>query len=410
MIALDDRRRERYELVVAAHRLVLGVLPFRPAESRNALDAFVAAASACTLPRPDVEAVLIETLVILNPHTGGRLPSLVDRFLAGRNTMEHPLDRFQTAVHDVIRYRGVGDGDVQRAIAIVHARFAESDLTAAKIAAELSLSAHELSRRFAAATDVSCTQYLRDVRLDAAATRLATTGARVKEIWAGVGFNDGSNFDHWFIERFGVSPREHRARALRSATVTGPADGRLADFSDAVVEKATRSTLLIVDDDLGTRDTLSRVLAPKGFVIQVAASGKEGLACIARAMPDVALLDFHLGDMDGLECLREIRRRRADLRPPAVIFSGDWEIDEHAREIRTLGGCILSKLCDLEQLERTIESMRLLGETLRPMHQAVTPAAVNTPSSQRPARRRARPRRTRPQKAPKRTTSRSREK
>lgn len=367
MIALDERRRERYELVVAAHRFVLAVLPFRHAESRTALDAFVAAASACTLPRPDVEAVLIETLVILNPHTGGRLPSLADRYLAGRNTVEQPLDRFRTAVHDVIRYRGIGDDDVQRAIAIIEARFAESDLTAVKVAAVLGLSAHELSRRFAAATGLSCTQYLRDVRLDDAATRLATTGARIKEIWAGVGFNDGSNFDHQFTERFEVSPREYRARALRSAILTGPADAPTSAVSATVVPKGIRHSLLIIDDDPGTRETLSRVLAPRGVETQVAASGAEGLACIARAAPDVALIDFHLGDMDGVECLREIRRRHPGPRPPAIIFSGDWEIDEHTAEIRALGACVLSKLCDVDQLARVIESMTMLRDTLHPM-------------------------------------------
>jgi AraC-like DNA-binding protein/ActR/RegA family two-component response regulator len=366
MIAIDGRRRERYELVVAAHRFVLTVLPFRHAESQNALDAFVASASACALARPDVEAVLIETLVILDPHTGCRLPSLVDRYLAVRNTMEPTLERFRAAVHDVIRYRGVGDGDMQRAIAIIEARFAQSDLTAAKIATELSLSAHEFSWRFTASTGTSCTAYLRNVRLDRAATRLPQTDARIKEIWAGVGFNDGSNFDHQFIERFGVSPREYRKRALRSAAVTGLADGRPAAFSATVVPKGTRRTLLIIDDDPGTRDTLSRVLPPRSFEIQVAASGAEGLAGLARATPDVALIDFHLGDMDGVECLREIRHRCADLRPPAIIFSGDWEIDEHAAEIRTLGGCVLSKLCDVDQLARVIESVSLLGDTFSP--------------------------------------------
>ncbi len=70
---------------------------------------------------------------------------------------------------------------------------------------------------------------------------------------------------------------------------------------------ATRS-VLVVDDEANIRDLVSQYLRREGFDVVQAGSGEEALAAIARAMPDLVILDVRLPGIDGFETLREIRR------------------------------------------------------------------------------------------------------
>jgi AraC-like DNA-binding protein len=117
------------------------------------------------------------------------------------------LARFRECVEDLIAYRGIDNRDVQRAVAIVEDRYTDPRLTQAAVADEVGLLPDELSMRFRRHMSLTFTEYLREVRLDRAATLLATTERRITEIWAEVGYNDASNFDHQFKARFGA----HRA-------------------------------------------------------------------------------------------------------------------------------------------------------------------------------------------------------
>lgn len=92
------------------------------------------------------------------------------------------------------------------------------------------------------------------------------------------------------------------------------------DSSDAVASERGVG-LVVVDDHAAVRRGLSALLdAEEGLcVLAAAASAREGLAAIERLRPDVAILDFHLPEEDGLStCLRTHRLAR---RPRVLIFS-----------------------------------------------------------------------------------------
>ena len=58
---------------------------------------------------------------------------------------------------------------------------------------------------------------------------------------------------------------------------------------------------------------VQRTWATHEFRVETAATGRDGLASYHRIGPDLALLDFGLPDMDGLDVLRSIRRRASML-------------------------------------------------------------------------------------------------
>ena len=65
--------------------------------------------------------------------------------------------------------------------------------------------------------------------------------------------------------------------------------------------------LLIVEDNEMNRDMLSRRLKRKGYDIEVAVDGQQGVDMAASMMPDVVLMDMSLPVKDGWTATRELK-------------------------------------------------------------------------------------------------------
>lgn len=65
---------------------------------------------------------------------------------------------------------------------------------------------------------------------------------------------------------------------------------------------------LVVDDSRAMRMILARVLRQSGFEVLEAGDGQEALAVLAaNALPDVALVDWNMPVMNGLELVQALR-------------------------------------------------------------------------------------------------------
>lgn len=84
-------------------------------------------------------------------------------------------------------------------------------------------------------------------------------------------------------------------------------------------------TVLIVDDDEGTRALVRASLELEGFDVREAASGPEGLSVLEQDPPDLILLDVMMPQMDGWEMLRRVQEQHGGA-IPVVMFSG--QVDE----------------------------------------------------------------------------------
>jgi len=65
--------------------------------------------------------------------------------------------------------------------------------------------------------------------------------------------------------------------------------------------------ILIVEDNEMNRDMLSRRLSRKGFDVEVAVDGQQGVDMAASLMPDVVLMDMSLPVMDGWAATKTLR-------------------------------------------------------------------------------------------------------
>ncbi|MGH7276569.1 MAG: response regulator [Candidatus Rokuibacteriota bacterium] len=74
-----------------------------------------------------------------------------------------------------------------------------------------------------------------------------------------------------------------------------------------IAPPTTRGRILVVDDELGPRESLRMLLKP-AYQIQTAENGRAGLEQLERFRPDVVIMDIKMPEMDGLELLRRVKR------------------------------------------------------------------------------------------------------
>ena len=66
--------------------------------------------------------------------------------------------------------------------------------------------------------------------------------------------------------------------------------------------------LLLVDDEVGYLDVLSKRLTRRGYKVTTASSGAEAIRAARRWDFDVAVVDLKMEDMDGIEVLKTLKR------------------------------------------------------------------------------------------------------
>ncbi|WEV77572.1 response regulator transcription factor [Janibacter cremeus] len=90
---------------------------------------------------------------------------------------------------------------------------------------------------------------------------------------------------------------------------------------------ATPIRVLLVDDDPLVRSGLRYMLeaSPDLLVVADVGSGEEAVPAIHAHRPDVVLLDYRMGELDGISTTREIRRLDPS---PKVVLLTTWDLDD----------------------------------------------------------------------------------
>ena len=78
-----------------------------------------------------------------------------------------------------------------------------------------------------------------------------------------------------------------------------------------MVEREPVRSVLIVDDEVGTRESLKMILK-NDYEVFLAKDAEEAFLQIKEHSPDVILLDIILPDMDGLKVLEKIKQNEPE--------------------------------------------------------------------------------------------------
>ena len=79
-----------------------------------------------------------------------------------------------------------------------------------------------------------------------------------------------------------------------------------ADLTESTTD-ARPFSILVTDDDAGSRDTIAGVLADRGFRTRVAACGEEAIEIVRFDTIHLVVFDLHMPRMTGLEALQQVR-------------------------------------------------------------------------------------------------------
>lgn len=113
--------------------------------------------------------------------------------------------------------------------------------------------------------------------------------------------------------------------------------------------------VLIVEDNEMNRDMLARRLQRKGYEVDCAADGPEGIAMAGSLQPDIILMDVALGEMDGWEATTAIRSDPAIGHIPIIALTAHALESDRLKSIEV--GCVdfETKPVALQQLLEKIE-------------------------------------------------------
>jgi len=96
----------------------------------------------------------------------------------------------------------------------------------------------------------------------------------------------------------------------------------------------TAKRVLLVEDDRFLRRACEASLRQRGFTVQTAADGEEGLRLARTEAPDIILLDLLMPKLSGLDVLRALKADAATRGLPVLVLSNSsrqQDIDEITR-------------------------------------------------------------------------------
>ncbi|PYT99555.1 MAG: DNA-binding response regulator [Acidobacteria bacterium] len=128
----------------------------------------------------------------------------------------------------------------------------------------------------------------------------------------------------------------------------------------------SKGSILVVDDESEIREGLEILLKGEGYGVASADTGESGLAKLEEHPFDLLLLDVSLPDRNGLDMLKEIRRRDPNL--SVVLITAYGSIDMARAAFKNGAMDYITKPWSndelLAQVAQAVESRRLRDENL----------------------------------------------
>ena len=120
-------------------------------------------------------------------------------------------------------------------------------------------------------------------------------------------------------------------------------------------------TVLVVDDEAGIRRAVGAELEDQGYEVVMAASGSEALLRFAETEVDLVVTDLKMEGVDGLDVLREVKRRRPEAE--VLMMTAYGSVESAVRAMKLGAYHYIEKPFDNDELlnlvHRALEQRRL---------------------------------------------------
>jgi DNA-binding NtrC family response regulator len=119
-------------------------------------------------------------------------------------------------------------------------------------------------------------------------------------------------------------------------------------------EVKTKGRILIVDDELVVRDSLSKWFTSEGYTARPTAGGREALALLQQVEFDIALIDIKMPGMDGMEL--QLRLKEADPELTVIIMTGYASVDTAVQALKRGAYDYITKPVDPDELSHLVSN------------------------------------------------------
>jgi len=116
-------------------------------------------------------------------------------------------------------------------------------------------------------------------------------------------------------------------------------------------------TILVVDDDVRNLRVIEAMLLPEGHTILTALNGKECLATVNEAPPDLILLDVMMPGMDGFEVAQQLKASEITKSIPIVMVTALGDVEYRVRALECGASDFLSKPVEKNELRARVDSL-----------------------------------------------------
>ena len=123
-----------------------------------------------------------------------------------------------------------------------------------------------------------------------------------------------------------------------------------------VKKSSSEKIILLADDEIMLRDLLAELLESYGFNVIKVISGVEALKVLTEEIKvNLAIIDYNMPEMDGLECIRKIRELKFNI--PIILSSGSLYLSD-GEKFRSEGiDAVVSKPYEFETMLETIQKL-----------------------------------------------------
>ena len=112
----------------------------------------------------------------------------------------------------------------------------------------------------------------------------------------------------------------------------------------------SRTDVLIVDDDEGTRLTIKHIVESAGYQARTAAGGHDALKMAQGKLPDIIILDLVMPEIDGYEVCRRLKADPRSAQVPIIFLSGLISAQEKVKAFDAGGIDYIVKPCSTVEL------------------------------------------------------------
>jgi DNA-binding response OmpR family regulator len=88
-----------------------------------------------------------------------------------------------------------------------------------------------------------------------------------------------------------------------------------------MANKNTNKRILCIEDETEMIDLIRLILSRRGYEVQGANGGKEGIELVRQEKPDLVLLDLMMPDMDGWEVYQQMKADEGTRDIPVIVVT-----------------------------------------------------------------------------------------